>query len=42
MRALRYARIEQVFEIGLHKFLGGLRGDIATLSDEIGRQFLLD
>ncbi|MBS0520004.1 MAG: alpha-E domain-containing protein [Proteobacteria bacterium] len=39
---LRYARIDQVFEIGLHKFLGGLRDDIATLSDEIGRQFLLD
>ncbi len=39
---LRYARIDQVFEIGLHKFLGGVRDDIATLSDEIGRQFLLD
>ena len=39
---LRYARIDQVFEIGLRKFLGGGRGDIATLSDEIGRQFLLD
>ena len=39
---LRYARIDQVFEMGLNKFLGGVRGDIATLSDEIGRQFLLD
>ena len=39
---LRYARIEQVFEVGLHKFLGGVRDGIATLSDEIGRQFLLD
>ncbi|MFO1081220.1 MAG: alpha-E domain-containing protein [Reyranellaceae bacterium] len=39
---LRYARIDRVFEIGLAKFLGGVRGDIATLSDEIGRQFLLD
>jgi uncharacterized alpha-E superfamily protein len=39
---LRYARIDQVFEIGLAKFLGALRGDIAMLSDEIGRQFLLD
>ena len=37
-----YARIDQVFEIGLAKFLGGVRRDIATLSDEIGRQFLLD
>jgi uncharacterized alpha-E superfamily protein len=39
---LRYARIDQVFEMGLDKFLGGVRGDIATLSEEIGRQFLLD
>jgi uncharacterized alpha-E superfamily protein len=39
---LRYARIDQVFEVGLAKFLGTLRGDISTLSDEIGRQFLLD
>jgi uncharacterized alpha-E superfamily protein len=39
---LRYARIDQVFDIGLHKFLGSVRDDIATLSDEIGRQFLLD
>ena len=39
---LRYARIEQVFDIGLKKFLGGVRTDIATLSEEIGRQFLLD
>ena len=39
---LRYARIDQVFDAGLKKFLGGVRGDIATLSDEIGRQFLLD
>lgn len=39
---LRYARIDQVFEIGLHRFLGGVRDNIAVLSDEIGRQFLLD
>ena len=39
---LRYARIDQVFDTGLKKFLGGVRGNIATLSDEIGRQFLLD
>ena len=39
---LRYARIDQVFEMGLNKFLGGVRDDIATLSDDIGRQFLLD
>jgi uncharacterized alpha-E superfamily protein len=39
---LRYARIDRVFEVGLAKFLGTLRGDIATLNDEIGRQFLLD
>jgi uncharacterized alpha-E superfamily protein len=39
---LRYARIDKVFDIGLAKFLGELRGDIATLSNEIGRQFLLD
>ncbi|MBL6651584.1 MAG: alpha-E domain-containing protein, partial [Reyranella sp.] len=39
---LRYARIDRVFDAGLRKFLGGVRTDIATLSDEIGRQFLLD
>ena len=39
---LRYARIDHVFDSGLHKFLGGVRDDIATLSNEIGRQFLLD
>jgi uncharacterized alpha-E superfamily protein len=39
---LRYARIDKVFEQGLKSFLGGVRADIATLSDEIGRQFLLD
>ena len=39
---LRYARIDKVYEIGLARFLGGVREDIATLSDEIGRQFLLD
>ena len=39
---LRYARIDRVFEIGLHTFLRGVRDDISTLSDEIGRQFLLD
>jgi uncharacterized alpha-E superfamily protein len=39
---LRYVRIDQVYEIGLHKFLSGVRDDIATLSNEIGRQFLLD
>ena len=39
---LRYARIEKVYDIGLARFLGGVREDIANLSDEIGRQFLLD
>jgi uncharacterized alpha-E superfamily protein len=39
---LRYARIDRVFETGLRTFLGDVRADIATLSDEIGRQFLLD
>jgi uncharacterized alpha-E superfamily protein len=39
---LRYARIDKVYEIGLHKFLGGVRDDIAALSDTIGKQFLLD
>jgi len=39
---LRYVRVDQVFHIGLATFLGRLRDDIATLSDEIGRQFLLD
>jgi uncharacterized alpha-E superfamily protein len=39
---VRYARIDQIFDIGLHEFLGDLRTDIATLSTEIGRQFLLD
>jgi uncharacterized alpha-E superfamily protein len=39
---LRYARIDKVFQVGLANFLGQLRGDIGTLSDEIGRQFLLD
>ena len=39
---VRYARIDQVFDTGLHEFLGDLRTDVATLSDEIGRQFLLD
>ena len=39
---LRYARIDKVYEIGLARFLGGVREDIASLSEEIGRQFLLD
>ena len=39
---LRYATIDRVFDIGLRKFLGGVRDDVATLSTEIGRQFLLD
>ena len=39
---LRYARIDKIYDVGLHEFLGGVRTDIATLSDEIGRQFLLD
>ena len=39
---LRYTRIDQIFEMGLGKFLGGVRADIGQLSDEIGRQFLLD
>src|SRR5882762_6101104 len=30
---LRYGRIDQVFEIGLAKFLGGVRDDIAMLSE---------
>jgi hypothetical protein len=28
--------------MGLHNFLGSVRDDIAALSDELGRQFLLD
>ena len=39
---LRYARIDRIYEIGLRPFLGGVRADIATLSEVIGRQFLLD
>src|SRR3954470_17432364 len=39
---LRYARIDKVYETGLHGFIGGVRDDIATLSDAIGKQFLLD
>jgi uncharacterized alpha-E superfamily protein len=39
---LRYARIAKICETGLHDFLGGVRDDIATLNDSIGRQFLLD
>jgi uncharacterized alpha-E superfamily protein len=39
---LRYARIDKIYEIGLHKFLVDVRADISTLSDQIGRQFLLD
>jgi uncharacterized alpha-E superfamily protein len=39
---LRYARIDQIFSVGLGKFIGNVQGDIASLSDEIGRQFLLD
>ena len=39
---LRYAHIEQIYQIGLHKFLGEVRDGFARLSDEIGRQFLLD
>jgi uncharacterized alpha-E superfamily protein len=39
---LRYARIDRIYETGLHEFLGGVRADIATLNDTIGRQFLLD
>jgi uncharacterized alpha-E superfamily protein len=39
---LRYARIDRIYEIGLHRFLGDVRTDIAALSDTIGRQFLLD
>jgi uncharacterized alpha-E superfamily protein len=39
---LRYARIDKIYEIGLHTFLGGVRAEIATLSDTIGKQFLLD
>ena len=39
---LRYARIDKIYEIGLREFLGIVRTDIATLSDAIGKQFLLD
>jgi len=39
---LRFARIDQVFTIGLAKFLADARRDIAFLSDEIGRQYLFD
>jgi len=39
---LRYAHIDRVFDAGLAKFLGGVRDGIVSLSDEIGRQFLLD
>ena len=39
---LKEARIDKVYELGLHAFLGGVRDDIAALNDAIGRQFLLD
>jgi uncharacterized alpha-E superfamily protein len=39
---LRYARIDKIYEVGLRHFLGEVRKDIATLSDTIGKQFLLD
>jgi uncharacterized alpha-E superfamily protein len=39
---LRYARIDAIYRTGLRPFLGGVRADIAALSDTIGRQFLLD
>ncbi|WP_428673895.1 alpha-E domain-containing protein [Reyranella sp.] len=39
---LRYARIDQIYDIGLHRFLSEVRDGFAALSDEIGRQFLLD
>ena len=39
---LRYARIDRIFDIGLAKFIADVQGDIAALSDEMGRQFLLD
>lgn len=39
---LRYARIDRIFDIGLAKFITDVQGDIAALSDEMGRQFLLD
>ncbi|MBS0550619.1 MAG: alpha-E domain-containing protein [Proteobacteria bacterium] len=39
---LRYAGIDRVFDTGLARFLGGVRDGIATLNDEISRQFLLD
>src|ERR1700744_5993332 len=32
---LRYARIDKIYEIGLRKYLGSVRTDIATLSDAI-------
>lgn len=39
---LRYARTDRIFNIGLAKFIADVQGDISLLSDEIGRQFLLD
>jgi uncharacterized alpha-E superfamily protein len=39
---LRYAKIDTIFKSGLKPFLGSVRSDVAMLSDEIGRQFLLD
>lgn len=39
---LRYGRIDRIFDEGLHEFLTDFRDRAALLSDEIGRQFLLD
>jgi uncharacterized alpha-E superfamily protein len=39
---LRYARIDHIFDIGLARFIENVQEDIVALSDEIGRQFLLD
>jgi uncharacterized alpha-E superfamily protein len=39
---LRYGRIDSIFAMGLHEFLTDFIERTAKLSDEIGRQFLLD
>ncbi len=39
---LRYGRIDSIFTVGLHEFLTDFIERTAKLSDEIGRQFLLD
>jgi uncharacterized alpha-E superfamily protein len=39
---LRYGRIDSIFVAGLHEFLTDFIERTAKLSQEIGRQFLLD